>query len=167
MTPLSVAIIDRKLEINWSSELVSGWLRKENNVLISHETIYRHIWDNKILGGRLYHSLHRKSKVYQSRAASQAGRGQVKNRVSLDERPSVVDDKSRVGDCKIDLVIGKGHRGALVTIVERKTSYTVLTRLFDKQAATVTASTIALLKHYKEAVLTFTADNGKEFACHE
>jgi IS30 family transposase len=46
--------------------------------------------------------------------------------VSIDERPSIVEDKSRIGDWEIDLVIGKGHSGALVTIVERKTSFTVL-----------------------------------------
>jgi hypothetical protein len=42
----------------------------------------------------------------------------IKDRVSIDERPSVVDERSRVGDWEIDLVIGKGHSGALLTIVE-------------------------------------------------
>ena len=72
-----------------------------------------------------------------------------------------------MGDWDIDLVIGKGHSGALVTIVERKTSFTVSTRVDDKSAKTVTAATIALLAPFKGAVLTITADNGKEFAYHE
>jgi hypothetical protein len=55
----------------------------------------------------------------------QAGQGFIKSRVSIDERPSIVDTRSRVGDWEIDLVIGKGHSGALVTIVERKTRFTV------------------------------------------
>jgi IS30 family transposase len=71
-----------------------------------------------------------------------------------------------MGDWEIDLVIGKGHSGALVTIVERKTSFTVSTRVDDKSAKTVTAATIALLAPFKGAVLTITADNGKEFAYH-
>ena len=54
-----------------------------------------------------------------------------------------------------------------ITIVERVTSYTVSKRINDKSAKTVTAATIALLKPYKEVVLTITADNGKEFAYHE
>jgi IS30 family transposase len=87
--------------------------------------------------------------------------------VSIDERPQVVDDKSPIGDWEIDLVIGKGQSSALVIIVERKTSFTVSTRVNDKSAKTVTAATISLLKPYQKAVVTITADNGKEFAYHE
>jgi IS30 family transposase len=72
-----------------------------------------------------------------------------------------------MGDWEIDLVIGKGHSGTLVTIVVRKTSVTVSTRVDDKSAKTVTAATIALLMPFKGALLTITADNGKEFAYHE
>ena len=63
--------------------------------------------------------------------------------------------------------VGKGHSGALVTIVERKTSFTVSARVDDKSAKIVTAATTALLQPFKEAVLTITADNGKEFVYHE
>jgi IS30 family transposase len=63
-------------------------------------------------------------------------------------------------------VIGKGHSGALVTIVERATSFTVSKRVNSKSAEVVTAATISLLSPYKAAVLTITADNGKEFAYH-
>ena len=87
--------------------------------------------------------------------------------MSFDERPSVVEDKNRIGDWEIDLAIGKGHSGARVTIVERKTSFTVSMRFDDKSARSVTAATIALLQPFKGAVLTIAADNGKEFAYHE
>jgi IS30 family transposase len=69
-------------------------------------------------------------------------------------------------DWEIDLVIGKGHSGALITIVEHKTSVTVSTRVDDKSAKTVAAATIALLTAFKSALITITADNGKEFAYH-
>jgi IS30 family transposase len=134
---------------------------------LSHETIYRHIWLGKAHNGKLYLYLRRKRKPYQSRSKKQAGRGFIKNRIGIEERPEVVDKKSRVGDWEIDLVIGKGHSGALVTIVERLTSYTVSTRVNDKSATTVTAATIALLLPFKDHVKTITADNGKEFAYHE
>ena len=147
---------------------MSGWLREDQSIDISYETIYQHIWSDKKSGGHLFQHLRRKGKAYQSRSKDkQAGRGFIKNRISIDERPHVVDDKSRMGDWEIDLVIGKGHSGALVTIVERKTSVTVSTRVDDKSAKTVTAATIALLAPFKGAVLTITADNGKEFAYHE
>ena len=59
-------------------------------------------------------------KIYKQLADKLASRGFIKNRVSIDERPKIVDDKGRIGAWEIDLVIGKGHSGALVTIVERK-----------------------------------------------
>ena len=92
------------------------------------------------------------------------GLGFIKSRISIDEHPHTVDDKSRVGDWETDLFIGKGHSGALVTIVERKTSFTVSTRVNYKSAKTVTAATIAFLAPFKGTVLTITADNRKEFA---
>jgi IS30 family transposase len=168
MTATTVELIESKINAKWSPEQVSGWLREDQCIDISYETIYKHIWSDKQNGGHLFQQLRRKGKAYQSRSKDkQAGRGFIKNRISIDERPHVVDDKSRVGDWEIDLVIGKGHSGALVTIVERKTSFTVSTRVDDKSAKTVTAATIALLAPFKDAVLTITADNGKEFAYHE
>jgi len=168
MTTALITLIESKLTTKWSPEQVSGWLREDQSINISYETIYQHIGSDKKSGGYLFQHLRRKGKAYQSRSKDkQAGRGFIKNRISIDERPHVVDDKSRMGDWEIDLVIGKGHSGALVTIVERKTSFTVSTRVDDKSAKTVTAATIALLAPFKGAVLTITADNGKEFAYHE
>ena len=167
MTHDMLGIIALKLREKWSPEQISGWLREEREEHLSHETIYRHIWSDKAAGGDLFRYLRRQGKAYQSRSKGLAGRGHIKNRVSIDERPAIVDKKGRVGDWEIDLVIGKGHSGALVTIVERATSFTVSTRISDKSARTVTAATIALLAPYKDGVLTITADNGKEFAYHE
>lgn len=95
------------------------------------------------------------------------GRGCIKNRVSIDERPKIVDEKVRVDDWGIDLMIGKGHSGALVTVMERKTKFTVSIHISDKTAKTVTAATTALLAPFKDSVLTISADIGKEFAYHE
>jgi IS30 family transposase len=78
-----------------------------------------------------------------------------------------VDDKSRIGDWEIDTVIGKGHSGALVTIVERATQFALVANIPNKSAEAVTAATIDLLRPYREALHTITADNGKEFAYHE
>jgi IS30 family transposase len=163
-----IDLIEGKLRNEWSPEQISGWLREYRSTLISHETIYKHIWSDKRNGRELFKNLRRTCKKYQSRCKEkQAGRGYIKDRVSIDKRPQVVDDKGRIGDWEIDLVIGKGHGRALVTIFEKKTSFTVTKRVFDKSAQTVTAATIELLAPFKEAVLTITADNGKEFAYHK
>ena len=164
MTANMIHFIEAKLRDKWSPEQISGWLMEERQESLSHETIYRHVWTDQVSGGDLFRHLRRQGKAYQRRGNNQAGRGHIKNRVSIDERPAIVDEKGRVGDWEIDLVIGKGHSGALVTIVERATSFTVSTRINDKSAKTVTAATIALLEPLKEGVLTITADNGKEFA---
>lgn len=154
----------------WSPEQISGALKSDINEVrsVSHETIYKFIWKDKATGGELYKNLRRKAKKYTSRSKEkQAGRGFIKDRVGIEKRPLIVDERARVGDWEIDLVIGKSHRGALLTIVERATSYTVTKRIFDKSARTVTDATIRLLTPFKDVVLTITADNGKEFAYHK
>lgn len=167
MTPVMVKTIESKLRIEWSPEQISGWLLNDREELISHESIYLHIWADKQAGGDLYTHLRRQGKKYDKRRNGKSTRGQIKNRVSIDDRPKVVEDKSRIGDWEIDTVIGKGHSGALVTIVERVTKLTVSSRVNSKSAADVTRATIALLKPYEDVVHTITADNGKEFAYHE
>ena len=167
MTPEMIVTIESKLRIEWSPEQVSGWLSEEQEALISHETIYLHVWADKHAGGDLYTYLRRQGKKYDNRRNGKSTRGQIKNRVSIDDQPQVIDDKSRVGDWEIDTMIGKGHSGALVTIVERVTNFTVSKQVNGKNADAVTKATIALLKPLKDVVLTITADNGKEFAYHE
>lgn len=167
MTPEMIVTIESKLRIEWSPEQISGWLLADREQLISHESIYLHVWADKRAGGDLYTHLRRQGKRYDKRRNGKSTRGQIKNRVSIDERPEVVEDKSRVGDWEIDTVIGKGHSGALVTIVERATNFTVSAQVNSKSAADVTQATIALLRPFKEVVHTITADNGKEFAYHE
>lgn len=167
MTPKMIATIESKLRIQWSPEQISGWLLEEREELISHESIYLHVWSDKQAGGDLYTHLRRQGKKYNKRRNGKSTRGQIKNRVSIDDRPQVVDDKSRVGDWEIDTVIGKGHSGALVTIVERATNFTVSRQVNGKTAAAVSKATIELLKPLKDVVHTITADNGKEFAYHE
>ena len=83
--------------------------------------------------------------------------------MSIGERPVIVDEKSRIGDWEIDIVIGKNHRQALVTIVERKSKFTVMKKVGNKAAELVAVATIELLRLYKDLVFTIT----KEFTYHE
>ena len=167
MTPSMIEVVESKIRLDWSPEQVSGWLLEECDQLLSHETIYQHIWADKQAGGDLYTHLRRQGKKYGKRRDGKATRGQIPNRVDIDERPAAVDKRSRVGDWEIDTVIGKGHSGALVTVVERVTNFTVSAQVDSKSAAEVTEATITLLEPFKDVVLTITADNGKEFSYHE
>ena len=167
MLPSTIEVIEVKLRLQWSPEQISGWLLETEELLISHETIYKHIWADKQSGGDLYRNLRRQGKKYERRRNGKSARGQIKDRVSIDERPEIVDAKSRIGDWEIDTMIGKGHSGALVTIVERVTNFALAAQVNSKGADNVTEATIALLKPIKDQVHTITADNGKEFASHD
>jgi transposase, IS30 family len=160
--------IEDKLFLKWSPEQISGWLLVNEATCISHESIYRYVWADKAASGDLYKNLRRHARKYKTRGSNGKTRsGQIKNRVSIDDRPDSVNEKIAVGDWEIDTVIGKNHSGALVTIVERVTLFTVSMRVKSKRAKEVTAATIALLTPFKHLVRTITSDNGKEFAYHE
>jgi IS30 family transposase len=118
-------------------------------------------------GGQLYKHLRLGRKKRRKRIKSTDHRGQIPNRVSIDERPALVDNKERVGDWEIDTIIGKNHKGAIVTAVERKTKFSCMRCVPKKEAALVTRALIAMLKPYKNLVHTLTGDNGKEFSEHE
>ena len=160
-------LIVEKLKLQFSPEQISGRLAIDHGILLSHERIYQYIWENKFNGGTLYLNLRRKHKKYQKRCNGKRSRGQIPNRVGIEHRPAIVDQRGRVGDWEIDTVIGKGHSGALVTIVERALQFTLIARVDSRSASGVTAATVELLRPYKDVVHSITADNGKEFTNHE
>jgi transposase, IS30 family len=166
MTAVAIDLIAAKTVINWSPEQISGWLKEEEGICISHERIYQHIWADKLAGGALYKHLRHSGKK-RKQYGSKDKRGQIRNRVSIDDRPMIVSEKTRLGDWEIDTVIGKNHQGALVTLVDRVSKLTLIKKVASKHAEVVTEATITLLRPYLDKTLTITADNGKEFAGHE
>ena len=167
MTAEVVTLIEAKIRLDWSPEQVSGWLHEEQAISISHERIYQHVWADKRQDGTLYKHLRHSHKKRKKQYGSKDKRGQIRNRVSIDERPEIVEQKTRIGDWEIDTVIGQNHQGALVTIVDRVSKFTLIKKVDSKHADVVTEATITLLKPYLDKTLTITADNGKEFAGHE
>ena len=91
-----ISLIDSKVRIEWGPEQISGWFLEEHEDFISHESIYRYIWADKRVGGDLYTHLRCKGKKYDTRRNGKSTRGQIKNRISIDERPKVVDDKMSI-----------------------------------------------------------------------
>jgi IS30 family transposase len=167
MTDEVILVIEEKICLDWSPEQVSGWLKINQGIFISHERIYQHIWEDKRHGGTLYTHLRQSNKKRKKQYGSKDKRGQIRNRVSIDERPAIVAEKTRIGDWEIDTVIGQNHQGALVTIVDRVSKFTLIKKVDSKHAEVVTEATISLLLPYLDKTLTITADNGKEFAGHE
>lgn len=160
------AKVELLIRMDWSPEQISGRLRTEEGIRISHEHIYQYIYADKRAGGELYHHLRCKKKR-RKRYGSYDRRGVIPNRISIDERPEIVAERSRVGDWEGDTVIGKNHQGALVTMVERKSLYTIIDAVARKTAAAVRGVIVSSLTPHKDRVYTLTYDNGKEFTEHE
>jgi IS30 family transposase len=158
--------IELMLFNKWSPEQISGYMKRNMSILISHERIYQHIWQDKRNDGQLYKHLRCSGKKYNKRKGKTAGRGLIPNRVCIEKRPEIVDQKERVGDFEIDTIIGSQHRGAIVSLVDRRTKLTKLELLSRKTATLTQRSIIRSLSPIKEHVHTLTADNGKEFAGH-
>ena len=150
-----------KLKENWSPQQIAGV-----HGGLSHMSIYRYIWTNKRKGGRLWQCLRRKAKPYRQRLTAET-RGRINDRVSIHERPSIVDARTRIGDWEADTIIGQHHKQAIVTLVERKTGLLKMKRVDNKTAQQVSEAMIGLLKPVRLQVKTITSDNGKEFAQHK
>ena len=153
--PERVEFIRLLIEHDWSPEQISGVLTG-SEMPVSHE--YQHIAEDKANGGKLYKHL-RQGKRVKAKA--------IKNAVSIDDRPAIVDSRERFGDWEIDTVLGKHGMGAIVTLLERKSRFFLIQKVDSKSAQDVAEATINLLKPYKDHVHTITADNGREFANHE
>ena len=161
------ANIDMLLRQELSPQQVVDYLARCKKVSLHHETVYQLIYADKKNGGDLHTHMRIASKPYRKRYGHYDRRGKIKNRVSIDDRPAVVDRGNRIGDWEGDTIIGKGRKGALLTMVERKTLYTVIVRLSGKRADLLAKSAIQGMRHLKDKIKTITLDNGLEFAKHE
>ncbi|MCU7879323.1 MAG: IS30 family transposase [Candidatus Thiodiazotropha sp. (ex Lucinoma aequizonata)] len=132
-----------------------------------HETVYGLVYEDKAAGGNLYNHLRVASKSYRKRYGHYDRRGKIKNRVDIDERPTIVESRCRIGDWEGDTVMGKGLKSALLTMVERKTLYTVIMCLTGKQSGLLAEVAVGGLKALKSNILTITLNNGLEFADHD
>ena len=166
MTPEVIKQIEAALRQEWSPEQIAGRLQATDGLRLSPERIYQHIRADQKAGGTLYQHLRHNQKKRKKRYGKADARGQIKDRVSIDQRPAIVDRKSRIGDWEIDLVMGGKRTGALVSLVERRSRYTLLDKVASKQAEAVAETSIGLLTPHKAHTETITADNGKEFAHH-
>jgi IS30 family transposase len=153
MTPEVITYIEMKLCHEYSPVQISCTMRGSVGVRVSHERIYQHIWQNKKHGGVLYRNLRiAGGKKHRKRYGKKDWRGKIPNRVDIDQRPAIVANKTRVGDWEADLVSGVHHRGFLVTLVERKSKFTLIGHVKQKTADEVTTEIVRLLAPSKRLV---------------
>lgn len=150
---------------DWSPRQISGYLSTKSEY-ISHETIYKRIRSDKS-GELRSHCRHKLKYRHHVKVVRKTKVRNIPDRTSIHDRPAEADGK-RFGDWEMDLIIGKGQKGAILTLCERSKNYLLMAKLPQgKNPEKVADTVIRLLMPYKKNVLTITTDNGSEFACHK
>lgn len=161
------AFVTKWLEQDYSPEQIAGYAEKEKLKCVSIERIYEFVWQDKKEGGSYYKHLRTQGKKYRKRGQAKDRRGQIIDRVDISKRPSIVEAKTRIGDLEMDLIIGKDHNGALLTINDRATGVLKMAKIESKEASVIEAKAVELLEDWKPLLHTITTDNGKEFSNHK
>lgn len=158
--------VNRLIRQDYSPEQVVGFLIKNGKRTVSIERIYQYVWSDKKLGGDLHSHLRRQGRKYRKRGNNKDTRGLIKGRVNISKRDNIVELRNRFGDLEVDLIIGKNHNQAILTINDRASGVLKMRKVKSKQANVVTKAIKELLEDWKPYLKTITADNGKEFAGH-
>jgi len=164
----------RGLLKGWSPDQISGKIKLEypNNPImtISYEAIYTHIYSHrqarlnrKLIALLPYHKTQRR------RANKNSKRGvKIKNQISIDDRPKHIETREEIGHWEGDLIIGKGQKSAIGTLVERKARFTIIVKLKNRKSATVRKKFVQEFNQIKTLFKkTLTYDNGTEMAQHK
>jgi len=172
--PLRRAVA-RKLRLNWSPEQIAGWLKRahpgDGSYQVSHETIYRSLFvqTRGVLKKELLQHLRSKRTNLRSKHTSQKGegQGQIKDMISIRERPASVEDRAVPGHWEGDLITGSKN-SHIATLVERHTRYVMLVKVVNKDTRTVVSALIKQAKKLPtELYKSLTWDRGKELSAHK
>lgn len=155
------------LREKWSPEQVSGYLRNAGKLSISHETIYRYVWDDRARGGALCQHLRCAGKKRRKRYGRYDSRGRLAGKRHISERSSSIERRQTVGHWEIDTVMGVGNDHCVVTLVERATGYVLIGKLRSRNMGELAWRTIRLVRKHPGKFRTITADNGTEFHSYQ
>ena len=134
-TPERWTAVEDRRRAGGSPEPIAGRYRQPGEVMAGKEWIYQQVRADRQAGGTRYRCRRRRGKKPNGRGGRHAGRGHIPDRVDLAERPSVVAEKSRIGDWEREPILGARHRGARVSAVDRSSKFTVLEWVEGKTAA--------------------------------
>jgi len=173
--PVLGRLVARKLRLHWSPEQIAGWLKRiypaHENRQVSHETIYKSLFIQArgALKKELQQHLRSQRAIRRSRHSSQKGdgRGQIKDMVSIRERPAAVEDRAVPGHWEGDLLIGTNN-SQIATLVERQSRYLMLAKVPNKNTETVINALIKQAhKLPSDLYKSLTWDRGKEMHDHK
>lgn len=152
------------LHQDWSPEQISGHLRAERTLSISHETIYRHVKRDRRRGGLLFQHLRFWKKKWRKLYRSRDSRGRLPGKRMIGERPASIEERTQIGHWEIDTVMGRyGTKPCIVTLVERKTGYSMIGKLEARTKDEANRRVLQLINRCSARFETITADNGTEF----
>ena len=158
--------IRERLRTHTSPDVISGELALKHQVSLSESTIYRYIKADRVNGGKLYKDLPHRGKPYNKKISS-TDKVKIKNRVGIEERPIVANEKTEAGHWELDTIFGKDQKSFLLTLVDKATKTTIVRKLANKQADTIAAAFVQIAESTLYDFKTLTSDNGSEFAMHE
>ncbi len=162
--------VEELLKEEWSPEQVSGHLGLTQELAISPETIYRHVWRDLKAGGTLHAPLRCARKQCRKRYGRYDSRGRLAGKRPIGERPASVETRRRTGHWEIDTMMGESlgeSSDCILTLVERKSGYVLIGKLKARTAAEANRALLELMARHPGRVLTITADNGTEFHWYE
>ena len=167
LTPELVSYITDRIKWYWSPEQICGRLLLKSGIKLHPMSIYRFIYADATNGGELWRFMRLPRKKPKKRKEVKTIREYIKNRRSIHSRPEIIDNEERYGDLETDTIVGTNHKGTLVTICDRKSSYVWIGQPHSKEAYDVSEKIKKLLRPVKGIIHSITSDNGLEFARHE
>jgi transposase, IS30 family len=165
LNPVIMMRVIERLDQKWSPEQIYNRLKLEGEEIVSTETIYKLILEDRQNGGELWKNLRRSGRSRKKRFPSEDRRGKIKNTRSISKRSKKAKKRKKLGHWERDLMIGKNHQSAILAIVDRKSRFNKFRKLNGKNAKRVTKETIVALKGLPKH--SMTNDCGKEFADHK
>lgn len=155
------------IEDDFSPEQVTGYMKNNQEETLSPERIYQLIWEDKKSKGTLHTHLRRKGRRYRKRGSSKDSRGIIVGRVGIEKRPKEAKTRKEFGHLEVDTIIGKDHKGAIITLNDRASGMLWMRKVETKDADIVKYKIAEMLEEIKPYIKSVTGDNGKEFAGHQ
>jgi IS30 family transposase len=156
-------VIYKYLRLDWSPEQIANVLKTRESFSMSHETMYKHILQDKKNGGSLYKHLRIMPKLRRKRYNSRDSRGVLRGKRHISERPSIVETRKELGHWEGDTIMGPSRFDSLLTLVERKSGFVIIKKLKNQKSAHVAAAAIRAISRHEQKFKTLTLDNGTEF----
>lgn len=159
--------VQELIEEDFSPEQIVGVMKKAGKSIVSHEWIYQFIWENKRQNGTLYRHLRCKGRRYRKRGNSKDNRGKIVGRVGIEKRPKEANERSEFGHLEVDTIVGKNHKGAIITLNDRASGMLWMGKVETREAEVVKIKLSQMLEEIRPFIKSVTGDNGKEFSEHQ